>query len=70
MALNRVRITSQGKGPWDVQIFDADTGEPITGVSRVEIVLDPNTDEFVAKLSFLQPILDLPLPAEIAANKD
>lgn len=65
MAINRVRITSQGRSPWDMQITDVDTGELINCVSRVEIVFDVNLNIMVARLTIPSPLYDIVAPVEI-----
>ncbi len=69
MALQNVRISSQGKGPWDLQIRDADTNELLEGITRVEVVWDPNINTWVAKLSIANPILDIIVSAEITKEE-
>jgi len=67
MALQQVRITSEGRGPWDVKVTNAENGEEIYA-SRIEIGIDPNSNQYAAKLTIPLPIVDATIPAEITRD--
>jgi hypothetical protein len=65
MAINKVRITSKGRAPWDVEITDAETGEPINCVTRVKIIYDIQSSTYVAILTMVNVEFDVIAPAEM-----
>jgi hypothetical protein len=64
MADIRIKIVSEDGNPWNMRVVNADTGDEIRGITKIEIL--PITPEsFVhARLTFEQVQLDLTLPVE------
>ncbi len=62
-----VRVVSTGRSARDAQVFDAETGEPLSGfVSRVEIMLDAErAGPPQAVVHLLFPALDVIADARI-----
>lgn len=58
MAINRIKVTGKDAA-WMTQVVDAETGEPIHCVHRIEIIMDANTREYEAKLSIHGQYIEL-----------
>lgn len=63
----RVRIQHDGNGPagYNTHITDAETGEPLGYVQRVEMDIQANSDPVTAILTVAMPVLDIIADAEI-----
>ncbi len=65
MAVKGIRIHTMGigypPGPQNIEVVDAETGEQIKRLKRVEIVIDAKTGECCAKLFFYSNDFDLDL---------
>jgi hypothetical protein len=65
----RVRITHDGSvSSHNVKVVDAETGELIRYVSRVEFVADANTRELTAVIFIYAPEIDVTVDAEVRAE--
>lgn len=62
----KVRITHDGNGPgYNARVTDAETGEPLGYVQRVEIDIQANSDLARAILTVAMPVVDVIADAEI-----
>lgn len=63
----KVRITHDGNGPagYNTKITDAETGEPLGYVQRVEMDIQANGDPVIAVLTVAMPVVDVIADAEI-----
>lgn len=63
----KVRIQHDGKGPagYNTRITDAETGEPLGYVQRVEMDIQANGDPVTAILTIAMPVIDVIADAEI-----
>ncbi len=55
----RVKIIGNAKYARDLKIVDADTGHLIQGISRLELIVDAQTNEYKAVLHIDRPILEI-----------
>ncbi len=61
MALNKVRLICHGQ-PWNLQLTDAETGEPLNCVSKVEYISD--ISEHFLRLTIPAIFVDIDVVAE------
>jgi hypothetical protein len=61
----RVRIVNDGGSGYATKVTDADTGELIDGVAKIELIIEASKDPVKAKLTILRPAIDIIADAEI-----
>lgn len=61
----RVRIVNDGGPAHGTKVTDADTGELIDGVAKIEISIGVTQEPIKAKITILRPSIDIIVDAEI-----